>query len=92
MSVSFRAKKGLDGVLNAASRGFGPPFNTATRDGRDMKRYSALLDQAIRSMIDVKEESDLDSLFRPGKTTALVDSIRGLDDFELISFIVIQNS
>lgn len=65
-------------------------FNAATGDGRDMKRYSALLDRAIRSMIDVKEEGDLDSLFTPGRTSALVDSIRGLDDFELISFLVIQ--
>ncbi|MDH4444715.1 MAG: C-terminal helicase domain-containing protein [Akkermansiaceae bacterium] len=65
-------------------------FNSATKDGRDMKRYSLQLDQAIRSMIDVKEESDIDSLFTPGTTTALVDSIRGLDDFELIAFIVIQ--
>jgi hypothetical protein len=65
-------------------------FNEATRDGRDMKRYTAMLGQAIRSMIDVKEEGDIDSLFTPGKTTALVDSISGLDDFELISFIVIK--
>jgi hypothetical protein len=42
-------------------------------------------------MIDVKEEGDIDSLFTPGKTTALVDSISGLDDFELISFLIIQN-
>ena len=56
-----------------------------------MKRYSNLLDQAIRSVIDVKEESDIDSLFTPGKTTALVETISGLDDFELIAFIVIQN-
>ena len=66
-------------------------FNEGTRDGRDMKRYSNLLDQAIRSVIDVKEESDIDSLFTPGKTTALVETISGLDDFELIAFIVIQN-
>ncbi len=65
-------------------------FNEATKDGRDMSRYSALLDDAIRSMIDVKEEGDIDSLFQPGKTTALVDSITGLDDFELISFLVVQ--
>jgi SNF2 family DNA or RNA helicase len=64
-------------------------FNQATKDGRDMSRYSGLLDDAIRSMIDVKEESDIDSLFQPGKTTALVDSISGLDDFELISFLII---
>ncbi|MNJ00459.1 hypothetical protein D3C73_1597920 [compost metagenome] len=55
-----------------------------------MRAYSNLLDQAIRSMIDVKEEKDIDSLFSGGKTTALVDTISGLDDFELITFIVIQ--
>jgi hypothetical protein len=64
-------------------------FNSATKDGRDMKRYSLPLDQAIRSLIDVKEESDI---FTPGSTTALVDSIRGLDDFDLIAFIVIQDA
>jgi hypothetical protein len=43
-------------------------------------------------MIAVKEESDIDSLFSPGATTALVNSIRGLDDFELIAFLVVQNT
>ncbi|QPK62910.1 DEAD/DEAH box helicase family protein [Methylomonas sp. LL1] len=66
-------------------------FNQATNDGRNMQVYSNLLDQAIRSMVDVKEEKDLDSLFSGGKTTALVNTIAGLDDFELISFLVIQD-
>lgn len=66
------------------------PFNKATRDGRDMQAYSSLLDQAIRSMIEVKEEKDLDSLFSGGKTTALVNTISGLDDFELITFLVVM--
>jgi hypothetical protein len=35
-----------------------------------MQAYSSLLDQAIRSMIDRKEEKDIDSLFSGGKTTA----------------------
>jgi hypothetical protein len=56
-----------------------------------MSIYSNLLDQAIRSIIDVKEEKDIDSLFLGGKTTALVDTINGLDDFELITFLVIQD-
>ena len=68
------------------------PFNQATDDGRNMQAYSSLLDQAIRSMIARKEEKDIDSLFSGGKTTALVDSIAGLDDFELITFIVIQGA
>ncbi len=65
-------------------------FNQETSDGRHMQAYSDLLSQTIRSMIDVKEESDLDSLFSGGKTTALTNTISGLDDFELVSFLVIQ--
>ncbi|MCA3168480.1 MAG: DEAD/DEAH box helicase family protein [Burkholderiales bacterium] len=65
-------------------------FNKETADGRKMQVYSDLLGKTIRSMIEVKEEKDLDSLFSGGKTTALVNTIAGLDDFELITFLVIQ--
>jgi len=65
-------------------------FNMETDDGREMTFYSDLLNRAIRSMIEVKEDRDLDSLFTGVKTTALVDTISGLDDFELITFLVIQ--
>lgn len=58
--------------------------------GRDMQAYSALRDQAISSMVDLKEDNDLDSLFSGDRTTALVDTIAGLDDFELINFLVVQ--
>ena len=67
-------------------------FNQETADGRRMQPYSDLLGKAIRSMIEVKEEKDLDSLFTGGKTTALTGTISGLDDFELISFLVIQEA
>ena len=65
-------------------------FNQETADGRNMKAYSDLLGKAIRSMIDVKEEKDLDSLFSGSSTTALTNTIAGLDDFELVTFLVIQ--
>ena len=65
-------------------------FNSRTRDGRHMQACSDLLGKAIQSMIGVKEEKDLDSLFSSGRTTALTHTIGGLDDFELISFLVIQ--
>ena len=65
-------------------------FNQQTDEGRNMKAYSDLLSNAIRSMIEVKDEKDLDSLFSGGKTTALLDTIAGLDDFELIAFLVIM--
>jgi SNF2 family DNA or RNA helicase len=78
--------KGLDKpVLDVCQK-----FNTETDDGRKMIPYSDLLGQAIRSMIEVKEDKDIDSLFTGSKTTALVDKIVGLDDFELITFLVIQ--
>jgi hypothetical protein len=64
-------------------------FNKATRDGADMGKYSHLLTDAIRSMIDVTEERDLDSLFSAGHTTALVQTIAGVDDFELIAFLAV---
>jgi hypothetical protein len=65
-------------------------FNRQTDEGRNMKDCSDLLSTAIRSMIDVKEEKDLDSLFSGGRTTALVNTIAGLDDFELVAFLVVQ--
>jgi hypothetical protein len=64
-------------------------FNEATEDGAEMAHYSDLLTSAIRSMVDVTEERDIDSLFRPGRTTALAQKITGLDDFELIAFLAI---
>ena len=66
------------------------PFNHATKDGRRMDAYSALLQKGIQSMIALKEEKDIDSLFTGGKTTALLNTINGLGDFELIAFLVVQ--
>lgn len=65
-------------------------FNKETKDGKDMRTISALLTEAVSDIIDVKEESDIDSLFRPGGTTLLSDNFSGLDDFELITFLVVK--
>lgn len=65
-------------------------FNTETDDGRDMREMSILLNDAINSIIDTKEESDIASLFRPGGTSLLADTFSGLEDFELITFLVIK--
>lgn len=65
-------------------------FNEATEDGRNMSRQSELLSAAIHSMIATKEEKDIDSLFSGGRTSALVNTIAGLDDFELVAFLVVQ--
>ena len=65
-------------------------FNKETKDGKNMQQYSNLLQQAIESIVNVKEESDIDSLFTAGGTTALSGNIHGLDDFELICFLVVK--
>ena len=65
-------------------------FNRETKDGRKMQHYSELLQKAVGTIVDQKEESDLESLFSFVETTALVDDIKGLDDFELICFLVIK--
>lgn len=65
-------------------------FNKETDDGRNMREVSQLLSDAINSIIDVKEESDIDSLFSAGGTSALMSEINGLDDFELICFLVVK--
>lgn len=56
-----------------------------------MRAFSNLLDEAIHSMIKRQQEQDVDSLFSPGKTSALVGEIAGLENFELISFLLIQS-
>lgn len=61
-------------------------FNEETDDGRNMAEMSELLSMAIDSIIDTKEESDIDSLFSAGGTSALMSDISGLSDFELICF------
>ena len=65
-------------------------FNRETDDGRNMADMSELLSEAINSIIDVKEESDIASLFSAGGTSALMSAVSGLDDFELICFLVVK--
>ena len=64
--------------------------NRETQNGRKMSHYSDLLGKAVASIVEQKEQSDIDSLFTFGETTALVGDIRGLDDFELICFLIIK--
>ena len=65
-------------------------FNAETRDGQRMGTYSKLLGDAISSLIKVKETTDLFS-FLDGDSGALFgNEVRGLDDFELICFLIIR--
>ena len=65
-------------------------FNRETKDGRNMKAVSELLGKAIASIIEVKDESDLDSFLSGGQMSFATEKIKGLDDFELICFLVVR--
>lgn len=65
-------------------------FNAETRDGQRMGTYSRLLGDAISSLIKTKETTDLFS-FLDGDTGSLFgNEVHGLDDFELICFLIVR--
>jgi hypothetical protein len=65
-------------------------FNKETRDGKQMSHYSELLQKAIQSIVDVKDRSDINTFLEGGQLSFVDDQISGLDDFELICFLVIK--
>lgn len=65
-------------------------FNEETDDGRTMGKYSELLGDSIASIIEVKDESEMDRFLNGKQISFLSETIKGLDDFELISFLVIK--
>lgn len=83
--IRFLCKGKTEPILNLCRK-----FNAETNDGKNMKAVSQLLTEAIESIIDVKEEKDIDSLFKPGGTSALLSEIKGIKDFELICFLVVR--
>ena len=66
-------------------------FNVETKDGKNMKFFNKLLGDSISSIIEVKDESDMDSFLSGDFIDFKHGQIKGLDDFELICFLVIKN-
>jgi hypothetical protein len=64
-------------------------FDRATRDGEDMSRAQGLLAAAVASVTGKTEEKAVASLFIPGGTHALKGEFAGINDFEVVAFIVI---
>lgn len=91
----LQPKDTLD-VLRHLARGRNTPdkslcdqFNKDTSNGKDMKKISMLLEDAINSILSKKDEGDIDSFFGSGQTTFLSAGFSGLDDFELICFMAV---
>lgn len=66
-------------------------YNKATRNGKDMSHASKLLEAAVGGIIRQDEQSAVDSLFGDGLSTFLDPGVQGLDDFELVCFLVVQS-
>lgn len=61
-----------------------------TVEYHEMDAYSLLLKQSISSILRTEEEKELLSLFKAGGTTALKDRFKGIEDFKLISFLIVR--
>ena len=92
----LQPKETLD-IMRHLSKGKAVPdqeacreFNRTTKDGKNMDKISHLLEDGIESIIDVKDEEDIESFFSSGQTTFLSGGFAGLDDFELICFMVVM--
>ena len=90
------AKKNLD-AFRLLSKGKKEPILEIckkmaedTNDYKDMELYSNLLKKSISSILKTEEEKDILSLFKTGGTTALSNKIKGIEDFKLISFLIVK--
>lgn len=90
--------KGLLNKMRHLCRGRSEPildlcrrFNAETRDGQRMGTYSRLLGDAISSLIKTKETTDLFSFLEGESGSLFGNEVSGLDDFELICFLIITN-
>jgi len=69
---------------NAISR-----FNDLTRRGSDMSKYTSLLAKAVRALTGAAEELGVESLFSPGGTVINKNSFKGINDFEVVSYLIL---
>lgn len=65
-------------------------FNEETQDGYKMNFYSELLNEAVNSIITVKDQSDVASFLDGSQFDLFSKKLSNLSDFELISFLVIK--
>ena len=64
-------------------------FDKITKDGKDMSAPQDILAKAVASIIGKKEERAVASLFTPGGTNVKKGEFQGINDFEVVAFLVI---
>lgn len=97
VKIDHMDPKGILDILRSACKHQVSPIkdlcakmNKETEDGYKMDKYSKLLQDAVNSIIHREEQNDLDSLFNIGSNVIFNNNISGLDDFELITFVVVK--
>lgn len=92
----IEAKKILD-AMRLLCKGIKEPLleickilSAETDEYHRMDAYSLLLKKSISTILQTQEENELQSLFKAGGTTTLKDKIKGIEDFKLISFIIVR--
>jgi hypothetical protein len=64
-------------------------FSGLTRNGSDMSQYRNLLSKAVQALTGAAEERGVESLFSPGGTVINKNSFKGMDDFEVVSYLIL---
>ena len=64
-------------------------FNAATKDASDMTHYQSLLSKAVSAITGKAEEQGVESLFQRGGTALSKHSFQGMDDFEVVAYLII---
>lgn len=90
------SKKILDAV-RMLCKGISEPIvelckqiNRETDEYHNMSLYSDLLKKSIGTILETEEKKEVLSLFKSGGTTVLKDSFKGIEDFKLISFLIVK--
>ncbi|MBD3216398.1 MAG: helicase [Candidatus Lokiarchaeota archaeon] len=97
VSIPFTQTKKLLDLFKQLSLGNIKPtneayqqFNTITNHGRDMSQYQDLLASAVQSITGKVEEKGIESLFTRGSTQVTATTFQGLDDFEVVSYLIVS--
>lgn len=65
-------------------------LNAQTKNGKDMGAYQYMLECAMQSIVGKTEEKGVESLFARGGTVLTQDHFSGIEDFEVISYLIIK--
>ncbi len=97
VNLNFVQSKKILDVLKKHGHGKGTPDTDAiarmdarTKSGKDMSYYRGLLETAVSSIIGKSEEKGVESLFTRGGTNLTKESFQGMDDFEVVSYMVVN--